>query len=293
MSKSYKKSGVIGTIIYHALLLLFLIFFGMSTIPGDEEGVLVNLGNTLIAGGDAEPLKSNPQPQEESQTPPPAQQQPKTADEVKDNIKTQDYDEEAPVVKSAEEIAKEKAEREKQAEIDRQKKIEAEKRRQEEIERKRKEEEARKLKELQDKQSKEARNNISNAFGKSGTGTSEGDKTGAGNQGYVTGDPNSSNRTGSGLGDKGNSFSLAGRSLIGTLPKPDYSIQEEGIVVVKIRVDRNGNVTEASWQQKGSTTTNKTLRDAALIAAKKAKFNKNPDAAYAQEGTITYHFELD
>jgi TonB family protein len=136
--------------------------------------------------------------------------------------------------------------------------------------------------------------NISNAFGKSsGSSTSEGYTKGSGNQGYVTGDPNSKNRSGSGLGNKGDGFQLTGRSLVGSLPEPQYSNQEDGIVVVKIKVDRNGYVVGAEYSLKGSTTQDSRLINAAIKAAKMAKFNKDPNAPAFVYGTITYHFELD
>ena len=141
----------------------------------------------------------------------------------------------------------------------------------------------------------EVQSNVKNAFSGKGTGSSssEGDTKGDGNQGYVTGDPNSKNRVGSGLGNSGNGFSLTGRSLNGSLPKPTYSIQEEGVVVIEIIVDKDGNVTSAVPILRGSTTQNKYLQDKAVEAAKKAKFNIDKNAAAYQKGTITYKFELN
>jgi len=91
----------------------------------------------------------------------------------------------------------------------------------------------------------------------------------------------------------GDGYKLAGRSLVGAFPKPQYDIQESSIVVVKIKVDRNGYVVGAEYQLKGSTTQNSQLVSAAIKAAKQAKFNKDPNAPAFVYGTITYHFELD
>jgi TonB family protein len=86
---------------------------------------------------------------------------------------------------------------------------------------------------------------------------------------------------------------LHGRSLIGSLPLPQHTSNKEGIVVIKITVDRNGNVTSAEFQMKGSNTQDRELVANAKAAAKRAKFNADKNAnAYAQ-GTITYHFQLD
>ena len=85
---------------------------------------------------------------------------------------------------------------------------------------------------------------------------------------------------------------LQGRSVIGSLPKPSYGIQAEGIVVVQIKVDQYGNVTEAIPGAEGTTVTNKELWNAARNAAMKTTFNMKADAPALQTGTITYIFKL-
>ncbi|MCK4700373.1 MAG: TonB family protein, partial [Bacteroidales bacterium] len=113
------------------------------------------------------------------------------------------------------------------------------------------------------------------------------------NQGSETGSVNSDNHSSgiSGLGDKGISYSLAGRTPQ-SLPKPEYNYQAEGIVVVEVTVNQNGNVTKATAGVKGSTTLNNNLLKAAQKAALAAKFDRKPNAAAFQKGTITYHFLL-
>jgi len=78
----------------------------------------------------------------------------------------------------------------------------------------------------------------------------------------------------------------------GALPLPEYKAQDAGMVVVDIVVDQYGKVTNATFNPVGSTTTNKTLTDAAIEAAKKAKFNISASAPVSQKGTITYVFTL-
>ena len=85
---------------------------------------------------------------------------------------------------------------------------------------------------------------------------------------------------------------LQGRSVIGSLPKPSYGIQAEGTVVVQIKVDQYGNVTEAIPGAEGTTVTNKELWNAARNAAMKTTFNMKADAPALQTGTITYIFKL-
>ena len=111
-----------------------------------------------------------------------------------------------------------------------------------------------------------------------------------------TGDPNASNygQGGLGSGNKGTgpSFSLEGRSA-SSLPKPRYPGDDEGTVVVKITVDKNGNVTAAEPGARGTTIMNQQFWSEAKQAALKAKFNADNNAQAFQQGTITYRFILD
>lgn len=299
MDDKNKRYGVIGTTVFHSLLLLFLIFFGLSTLPKGEEGILVSFGDTVLGQGPEEPKESEAVKQEKVTPPPTKTPEPVQLEPEKEDIQTQDYDE-APVVKSETQKKKEKEEQERlekerkeREEQERIRQEELERQRQEELERKRIEEEERKRQEELDRQAAEARDKVKGAFGKgTGDNTSEGNTGGTGNQGQTTGG-NTTNRTGSGKGNSGNGFDLSGRSLVGSLPLPTYNIQEAGIVVVEITVDRNGNVINAIPILRGSTTQDNYLQDKAVEAAKKAKFNSDKEAAAYQKGTITYHFELD
>jgi TonB family protein len=144
---------------------------------------------------------------------------------------------------------------------------------------------------------------------------SEGNTGKAGNQGSETGDPYSrtydgagggkgeggngngsgggkggGNGSGTGTGEgSGISYNLAGRGKI-VLPKPEYTSQKSGKVVVEIAVDRQGKVISAKAGARGTTVQDANLFDQAEKAARKAKFKANPDAAEKQIGTITYTF---
>lgn len=122
----------------------------------------------------------------------------------------------------------------------------------------------------------------------SGSG-SQGVSTGSGDQGRANGTPNSNNYTGNG-GGNGN-YSLAGRSSV-ALPKPEYGSNKQGTVVVQIWVDRNGHVTRAEYQPKGSNTADGDLVSKAIAAARKARFNADAAAPEEQKGTITYIFKI-
>jgi len=154
----------------------------------------------------------------------------------------------------------------------------------------------RKKKEQEEKQNI-INNRIKNAFssGKNDNANasqSEGVTSGKGNQGSKNGSVDSKNRgEGNGLGNKGISFSLKGRNPR-YLPKPEYNLQLDGIVVVEVTVDQYGNVVKANPGIKGSTILDATLLNAAQKAALKAKFDVKQNAPAYQKGTITYHFIL-
>lgn len=130
--------------------------------------------------------------------------------------------------------------------------------------------------------------NKSNSAKKNNNGGSEGKTYGSGNQGKEGGDPNSSRYDGT-PGKGGTGFSLTGRSAK-ALPTPTGNTQKQGKVVVKIWVDRNGNVTQTSAPEKGSTISDAALVNQAKTAAMKAKFSAKEDAPEMQTGTITYVF---
>jgi hypothetical protein len=85
---------------------------------------------------------------------------------------------------------------------------------------------------------------------------------------------------------------VKGRSVLGSLPKPTYNAQVEGIVVVAVKVDQYGTVTEAIPGADGTTVNDKDLWNAARSAALKAHFNQSASAPALQTGTITYIFKL-
>jgi len=87
------------------------------------------------------------------------------------------------------------------------------------------------------------------------------------------------------------SYNLGGRGHQ-SLPNARYDCQEDGIVIVEIRVDRDGRVTQADPGRPGSTSIVECLTRAAREAALATRFNPDPNAPAIQLGTITYNFIL-
>ncbi len=83
-------------------------------------------------------------------------------------------------------------------------------------------------------------------------------------------------------------YSLVDRTSY-DLPPPIYTCLEGGKVVINIKVDQLGYVTEVDFNQTSSSTTNGCLVENALEYAMKARFS--PGSKATQLGTITYLFQ--
>lgn len=113
---------------------------------------------------------------------------------------------------------------------------------------------------------------------------------GTGDQGKPNGNPNSDSYTGNGgTGKSGVNIRLAGRRLMNRVSFED-DFNENGKVAVDIRVDREGKVVSATYQPRGSTTSNAKMKQIAIDKAKKLKFDANDNAAEEQIGTVVFNF---
>lgn len=145
----------------------------------------------------------------------------------------------------------------------------------------------------QERQAAEQANNLlANAFGRSSTmqasAPTENNSDIQGTPGSTEG--NSTQGKSSGSAGYG-TWDLGGRDMLGELPRPAYNgIQEEGRVVVTITVDPEGNVIDTRINNR-TNTTNLQLRNAAVEAARRTKFNAT-SGSNNQSGTITYYFKL-
>lgn len=81
-------------------------------------------------------------------------------------------------------------------------------------------------------------------------------------------------------------YQLKDRSIVQN-PRVSIGTEDKGTVVVKITVDRYGNVLSAEAGAPGSTTSSQYLYAKAVTAAKSAKFDKYLKGPLTTEGTIT------
>lgn len=250
--------ALIGTALFHALLLVAVIFLSLTTplpLPG-EEGVEVNLGYSDQGMGDIQPM-----------TPAAASPvDPSPASSSPEEIATQEV-EEVPMIR----------EQPKPRE-----------RRPEEV--KPKPEPSAEPKKTEPEQPKvDPRALYPGRQTGQTSGGNQGETGQPGDQGKPTGSPDASGYDGQGGAGDGISFSLEGRKAA-LLPKPDTRFNETGTVVVTIWVDRSGKVTRAVPGARGTNTPSATLRRLAEEAALRARFSPKPDGPEEQKGTITYHF---
>lgn len=125
--------------------------------------------------------------------------------------------------------------------------------------------------------------------GGSGTGTGSGGGTGSG-QSVGTGSGYGSGN-GSGTGAGNGNYQLGNRKAL-SKPQPNYTCNEQGVVVVQITVDQSGNVIVATAGARGTTNAARCLLDQAEIAAKKTKWEADSNAPTKQVGKIIYNFKL-
>ncbi len=107
-------------------------------------------------------------------------------------------------------------------------------------------------------------------------------------------DENRASGDGGGLNPMGNDQldeGLRGRGLVGNLPVPSYPGNVSGKIVIRVTVNQHGKVTNATYEPKGSTSSDAALIQAAIAAAKRAQFTES--RSYVQGGTITYNFKLN
>lgn len=280
--KQNKVTGIIGTAVLHVVVLVLLLLLTLSRPePQEEGGVPVMFGDTEQSQGESDPY---------TMTEVDIVSQPETAEPqpVQEEVKV-----EQPLITQADEpsIQVKKEEKKKKEEQKKQQKETTQTPKKETVPAKvvKEKTEAEKRAEAERAAAQAAANKIAGAFGKGSQMGSKGtSNTGTGIQGSPTGNSNTGNTTGEG---GYGTFDLNGRSLGQRgLPKPAYTVQDEGRVVVTIVVNPAGQVISTSINKR-TNTVNPTLRKAAEEAARKARFNAIP-GVNNQTGTITYYFKL-
>jgi periplasmic protein TonB len=251
------RMGLIGTMLFHGLLLILFLLYGLTIpVPIPEQSIVINFGTSKDGAGKIQPEETNAAPKNVSQVQP---------DVPKPNPN--------PVKTNAEAVTQDNVET---VSVNDKKT-------------KTKDPEPEPVKEPEKTVNKQA------MFpGKSNTSknsSSEGETGKPGDQGDPGGDRNSSSHVGNYSGG-GDSYNLGLRKA-NVKVKPKLDCQESGRVVVRIWVDRNGNTVNVQAGDRGTTNPAACLLRLAEDAARKTKWEADPNAPDQQVGTIAYNFVLN
>ncbi len=263
LNDRHKRKAVIEATIVMILLIILMFISGLTYLdPPPETGIAVNFGTSEVGSGRLQPQHNTPPKPVKIK---PAQETAKP--EIKEKVLTQN-NEEAPVIKETKKNKPKKNTKPKTP--------------------------PKEEKPQPDKNITDILNNVKNAPGEDTNQSSgEGNDNSPGDKGSTNGDPNASGYYGdggSGGGGTGN-YRLGNRKAL-TKPKPDFTCNEQGIVVVKIYVDAQGRVKKAVPGMKGTTNPAPCLMDAAKRAALKTKWSPDPNAPALQIGKIIYSFKI-
>lgn len=276
--KQAKTNARIATALVGLLVLLALFFISFTideTIEDEEEGILVNFGTLDVGSGDIQPeniaeqfAKEAEIENEEQLAVPKERSQPKVEPTKEESLTQQEE-----TVKIKEEQKQPKPTEKQQTDSD----SENQNR-----------ETANDQKEQQPTVNQRdlypgSRNTSSSGEGVTGDEGDQGSTTGVPDKGAYEG-------TNSGLGDSGVGYSLRGRKMIQSPSLSDNS-NAVGKITVKIKVDQNGNVIDASLGTPTTISSSSLVRKA-ISSAKLAKFDKNASATEEQFGTITFVFKV-
>jgi outer membrane biosynthesis protein TonB len=301
MNNKINIPGLIGTIIFHGIIVLILLLFGYITplpIP-QEQGILIAFGNTETGEGNSKASLTKEIKNVPTKAVSPQKTVSASGPSNEEKILTQDH-EDAPAIKSPKKkVVKKKVKKPTAKEIKR-KREKKTKRKKARIEKERIRKEKAEQKRIKDKRiaeekARQAKISNINSKAKLSFGRKTGDKSG--NSGNSTGKGNmgkphgslDGDYNGTGIGNSGVSYSLNGRTATKII-KPTTSFQKSGKVVVTIFVNKNGKVTRAVAGARGTTTHDIVLHKLAEEAALKTSFNLSKNAAATQKGSMTYIF---
>ena len=247
-----KRKGILWTAGIHVGMVVLFLFVGLNYLePKPEDGIVINFGYDPGGSGTEPVVESSSSPSEVTEENVEPTESTESTEQI-DEVATQDS-EEVPAIDQEDQSSREQA-----------------------------------ASEAEEQQPDEELDNSLNDFFDN-PNSSEGETGGTGDQGDPTGDQDAPDHYGNqGSGGDGD-YQLGGRIPL-SKPKPTYDCNEEGKVVVKIWVDQSGSVVRAEAGERGSTTAASCLLRRAEEAAKKTKFQGDPDAPDRQIGTIIYRF---
>ena len=285
-SKKNVQAGSYTALVCGLVLVIFIfVKWGLPPLPEQpiDEGIEVNLGNSDAGLGKDQPFEPGepaPASQQTAYVPPKAEV---AKEDVKD-IETNDKDEDAPAIKKPL-ITKPEATKVPEKEVVKSKPV--------------------KITKPVETPAPPVPRAKAVFKGVNGNGTggneattykkggNEGIAGGTGDQGRAGGNPDSKNYTGGGRGNSGIAIKsgLSGRYIAKAYNYTD-DFNENATVAVDIKVDQSGNVIGASYQPRGSTTSESFFKEKAIEIVRKSKFNANSNGPDEQTGTVLVKFKV-
>lgn len=293
-TKHKRNSAKITALIVLILVLLLFVVGPPYLDPPPEYGVAVNFGNSDVGSGNIQPnkpVKSKDininKPPEEAITKPNTTEEKEVLEpqetlkpeSTKEAVLTQDL-EEAIAIKKAKDAKKAKA----LADATAKAKAAKEAKEKAEAEAKKRAEEAAKKAELD-----AIMGGLNNSDGEANG--SEGNDNLAGDKGQLDGNPYAPSYFGGGKGNGGVGSGLGGRGQ-GRFSEVKQDCNESGLVVVRVEVDKNGNVLKAEPGVKGTENTAPCLLAPAKKIALSGKWPADSKAPTRQIGFVSIDFKL-
>ncbi|WP_350293654.1 energy transducer TonB [uncultured Croceitalea sp.] len=292
-----KKSFTLTTLLLSVLLLL-LFYIGLTYLdPPEESGIAINFGTMDFGSGKIQPkekIKSEPLDIPEPPNEPEQVQEKVEEVEEEELVKEEVVQKEAPIEKVITQESEESIRIRQQKEAKRKADEAAERKKAEAARIAREKREAEERKRAEQEAKKKRLDALMGGIGKSdGTESgSEGDDNKAGDKGNPAGNPYATSYYGApGSGSGTGGYGLNGRSLV-SKGKVQQECNEDGRVVVRIVVDKNGKVIKATPGVKGTTNNAPCLLEPAKKTAFLHKWNLDAKAPTQQIGFVVVNFKL-
>jgi hypothetical protein len=257
-SDKYKRRAAIGTFLVHLVLVFVFYSFGLKYMdPKIEEGIAIEFGYVEEGMGEeitqTEEIKTEVVEQVQNLE----EVSPEVNTDISEDVFTQDVDD-APVI----------TEEEQKEQVQDQSSIEQEEKKAE--------------------ASDELQQALSSLF-QSTENTQSGDSDQTGAQGDETGSVEGAEEAIGGEGNSADGYELGDRKAI-RKPRPNYSCNETGVVVIRVWVNAEGITYKAELDLKNTTDTSPCLVREAKAAALKTTWLADANAEPIQIGSIIYNF---
>jgi hypothetical protein len=285
-SKKNVQAGSYTALVVGCLLaIFFFVKWGMPPLPPPpafDEGVEVNLGNSDVGAGNDQPFEPGPPAQSNQQAYVPPR--PEVAREEVKDIETDDKDEDAPIIRKPP-IAKPEATKVPENEAVKAKPV-----------RNAKPTETPAPPAPRPKAVFKGVNGDGTGGNEAATykkGSGEGVAGGRGDQGQPGGNPDSKNYSGGGTGTSGMRIKsgLSGRGIAYAYKYQD-DFSENATIAVDVKIDQSGNVLSATYQLRGSTSSESYYKTKAVEIVRKSKFTASPNGPDEQTGTVLVNFRV-